>query len=186
MENSISFVGCFTVIWNILDGTVHVVLVKRKDKPVWELPGGGLESQDVVHGQNPFQNCAMREASEESSVIMVRNSLIEEAVLVQRIKVSTSLVTGSVHLYSYMHPFLDGSANNSNFLESLESFVGDETEGVSFTAIHHGFFFREDVSLATKRMIAISINRVCSSREPVTVYSALSLPVFVPKFDLTV
>lgn len=186
-KNIIPFTGCFTAIWNILDGTVHVVLVKRKDKPVWELPGGGLDPEDVAKDEDPFENCAIREVVQESGIKLFQFNLTHEAELVQRVPIGNhSIGIGTVHLYSHKHPQLDGESVNHNFLQNLKLFTGDETQEVSFTPIVKSFFRSKDVSDATKRMIALLLSRVHLQLRPKIIHSALSFPVYIPKFDLTV
>ncbi|MCM3004293.1 NUDIX hydrolase [Priestia koreensis] len=49
--------GCFTIVRNE-EG--HILLVKRKDYPLWDLPGGMLEENEQL------ENCATREVEEET------------------------------------------------------------------------------------------------------------------------
>lgn len=187
MKNTISFVGCFTVVWNVFDNTLHVVLVQRVDKPVWELPGGGLELQDVVKDQDPFKNCAIRELFEETGLILDKRNLKDEAVLSQRVAIGNhSIGTGTVFLYSNLHKGLKGSFENNDFVSNLQSFRSDETAEVLVTPIDVDFFAREDVSLATKRMIGIMMKRIHSHQKHYLVHSALSLNVYIPQFRLDV
>lgn len=187
MKNTISFVGCFTIVWNVYDNTLHVVLVQRKDKPVWELPGGGLEPQDVVEGQNPFENCAIRELLEETGLVLDRRDLKDEAVLAQRVAIGNhSIGAGTVFLYSNMHKALRDLSENNVFVSDLQSFRSDETAQVLVTPIDRDFFIREDVSLATKRMIGILMKRINTHQKHFVVHSALSLSVYIPQFRLDV
>lgn len=186
-KNIISFVGCFTIVWNAPDDIVNVVLVKRNDKPVWELPGGGLDSEDIKEGESPFENCAIRELLQETGLVLDRYNLIDEAVMVQRVTIGNhSIGTGTVFIYSNQHSGLDGSYENKSFVTKLQSFRGDETADVSITPIDEVFFAREDVSLATKRMIGILLKRVSSHKQRRVVHGALSEEVYVPLFGLTV
>lgn len=179
MKNTISFVGCFTIVWNMYgDGTgdeVKVVLVKRKDKPVWELPGGALDPKDIVECQDCFANCAIRELLEEAGMNLEPDQLKSEAILVQSVPIGNNdIALGTVHLYSYRE------RNISSFLRKLESFTGDETEQVLFTLIDEAFFEREDVSRATKRMIAILLKWFYSREEHHDRRGALRTPVYLP------
>jgi 8-oxo-dGTP diphosphatase len=61
--------GCFTVVIN-KDG--HILLAKRKDYPIWDLPGGTCEKEE------PLENCAIRETEEETGYIISINRKIEE------------------------------------------------------------------------------------------------------------
>lgn len=186
MKNTISFVGCFTIVWNMLDDIVNVVLVKRNDKPVWELPGGGLDSEDIKEGESPFENCAIRELFQETGLVLDKYNLIDGAVLVQRVPIGNhSIGTGTVFIYSNRHSGLDGSFENNSFVTKLQSFRGDETADVSITPIDEVFFAREDVSLATKRMISVLLKRISSHEKRHVVYGALSQEVYIPQFDLT-
>ncbi|WP_371413995.1 NUDIX hydrolase [Virgibacillus sp. Bac332] len=53
--------GCFTIVFNKKG---YILLVKRKDYPVWDLPGGMLEKDEHL------ENCAIREAKEETGYII--------------------------------------------------------------------------------------------------------------------
>ncbi|MBU3217825.1 NUDIX hydrolase [Clostridium estertheticum] len=50
--------GAFSIILN--KNKDKILLVKRKDFPIWDLPGGRIEA-----GEN-FTGCAIREAVEET------------------------------------------------------------------------------------------------------------------------
>ena len=54
--------GAFTIILN--ETKNRVLLVKRKDIPIWNLPGGGVEKNERI------TDCAVREASEETGYII--------------------------------------------------------------------------------------------------------------------
>ncbi len=54
--------GCFTIIIN--EQKNRVLLVKRKDFPVWDLPGGRLEVGES------FIDCVIRETIEETGYIV--------------------------------------------------------------------------------------------------------------------
>jgi 8-oxo-dGTP diphosphatase len=53
--------GCFTIV---LNEEGHILLVKRKDYPLWDLPGGKLESGE------PLENCTIRETQEETGYLI--------------------------------------------------------------------------------------------------------------------
>jgi len=53
--------GCFTIVFN-KEG--HILLAKRKDYPLWDLPGGTLEKEE------PLENCAIRETHEETGYVI--------------------------------------------------------------------------------------------------------------------
>ncbi|WP_430786764.1 NUDIX hydrolase [Virgibacillus flavescens] len=53
--------GYFTVIFN-KEG--HILLAKRKDYPLWDLPGGTLEKDERL------ESCAVRETEEETGYII--------------------------------------------------------------------------------------------------------------------
>jgi 8-oxo-dGTP diphosphatase len=53
--------GCFTIVINKKD---HILLAKRKDYPIWDLPGGTLEKEEAL------ENCAKRETEEETGYII--------------------------------------------------------------------------------------------------------------------
>ncbi len=56
-----SSTGCITIIFN-REG--KILLVKRKDYPVWDLPGGRLEENEKL------EVCAIREAEEETGYLI--------------------------------------------------------------------------------------------------------------------
>ncbi|WP_227396082.1 NUDIX hydrolase [Jeotgalibacillus aurantiacus] len=53
--------GCFTIVQNEKE---EVLLVKRKDYPLWDLPGGVLDDAETL------SRCAEREIREESGYIV--------------------------------------------------------------------------------------------------------------------
>jgi 8-oxo-dGTP diphosphatase len=53
--------GCFTIVTN-KEG--NILLAKRKDYPLWDLPGGTLEMEE------PLESCAIRETEEETGYII--------------------------------------------------------------------------------------------------------------------
>ncbi|RDI38016.1 NUDIX hydrolase [Falsibacillus pallidus] len=53
--------GCFTIVLN-KEG--HILLAKRKDYPLWDLPGGTLDENETL------ENCAIREAQEETGYVI--------------------------------------------------------------------------------------------------------------------
>lgn len=53
--------GCFTIV---IDKEGRILLVKRKDYPLWDLPGGALEKDELV------ESCAVRETEEETGYII--------------------------------------------------------------------------------------------------------------------
>jgi 8-oxo-dGTP diphosphatase len=53
--------GCLTIVFN-KEG--HILLAKRKDYPLWDLPGGTLEKKE------PIENCAIRETEEETGYVI--------------------------------------------------------------------------------------------------------------------
>ncbi|MBY6036908.1 NUDIX hydrolase [Fictibacillus nanhaiensis] len=53
--------GCFTIVIN-KEG--HILLAKRKDYPLWDLPGGTLEKEESL------ESCAIRETEEETGYII--------------------------------------------------------------------------------------------------------------------
>lgn len=55
--NAVNTIGCFTIVEN---GEGKILLVKRKDYPVWDLPGGRMEKHEQP------ETCAIREMEEET------------------------------------------------------------------------------------------------------------------------
>jgi 8-oxo-dGTP diphosphatase len=53
--------GCFTIVIN---NKGLVLLAKRKDYPLWDLPGGTLEKDE------PIETCAVRETEEETGYLI--------------------------------------------------------------------------------------------------------------------
>lgn len=53
--------GCFTIVINKEN---HILLAKRKDYPIWDLPGGALEKEEAL------ESCAIRETEEETGYII--------------------------------------------------------------------------------------------------------------------
>lgn len=54
--------GVFAIILN--DEKDRVLLVKRRDYPIWDLPGGKLESEESI------EECAIRETVEETGYLI--------------------------------------------------------------------------------------------------------------------
>ncbi|MDX8291541.1 NUDIX hydrolase [Metabacillus indicus] len=55
--NSSATAGCFSIIKN---NEGNILLVKRRDYPIWDLPGGRVDAGEVL------EECAVREAEEET------------------------------------------------------------------------------------------------------------------------
>ncbi|MGD6795064.1 NUDIX hydrolase [Metabacillus indicus] len=55
--NSIATAGCFSIIKN---NEGNILLVKRRDYPIWDLPGGMADPGELL------EDCAVREAEEET------------------------------------------------------------------------------------------------------------------------
>ncbi|MGX1193415.1 NUDIX hydrolase [Metabacillus sp. SLBN-84] len=55
--NSIASAGCFSIIKN---NEGNILLVKRRDYPIWDLPGGRADPGELL------EECAVREAEEET------------------------------------------------------------------------------------------------------------------------
>lgn len=61
--------GCFTIVEN---ASGEILLVKRKDYPIWDLPGGRLDEREQL------QDCAVREVAEETGYIITIEKKIGE------------------------------------------------------------------------------------------------------------
>ncbi len=177
MENSISAVGCFGVVYTRINGKFKIVLVRRKDGGYLELPGGGLDpALDIIQNTDPFVNCVRREVEEESGLVLSESSLFNRSVLVQRILIGTEgYVIGTVHVYSEFCPELNGT----EFIKKLTSFTSDETSEVVVVSIDEGFFDDTGISLASKRMIASALMNVEVGGKNNVAYSSLSQPQYV-------
>jgi 8-oxo-dGTP diphosphatase len=60
--------GCFTIVMN----KGRILLAKRKDYPLWDLPGGSLEEDELL------EDCAIRETEEETGYIITIKRKIGE------------------------------------------------------------------------------------------------------------
>ena len=67
--------GCFTIVIN---NEGHILLTKRKDYPLWDLPGGKLEEGELL------EFCAVRETKEETGYIISIKRKIGEYYQPQR------------------------------------------------------------------------------------------------------
>jgi len=61
--------GCFTIVENL---SGEILLVKRKDYPIWDLPGGIVDEWELL------QDCAVREVAEETGYIIAIEKKIGE------------------------------------------------------------------------------------------------------------
>ncbi|SFA90641.1 ADP-ribose pyrophosphatase YjhB, NUDIX family [Bacillus sp. cl95] len=61
--------GCFTIVVN---GQDQILLVKRKDYPLWDFPGGRLEDNEKL------EDCAIRETYEETGYKVIIEQKIGE------------------------------------------------------------------------------------------------------------
>ena len=93
------------------DDRKEVLLIKRRDVPVWVLPGGGIES-----GESP-EEAALRELEEETSC---------KALLVKKIAEYTPMnrLARFTHFFEFK-------------LSSGKLSLTDETQGVSFFPLDH-------------------------------------------------
>ncbi|WP_314108749.1 NUDIX hydrolase [Bacillus pseudomycoides] len=63
--------GCFSIV---LNEEGNILLAKRKDYPLWDLPGGKLESGE------PLENCAIRETQEETGYLISIKKKLENII----------------------------------------------------------------------------------------------------------
>ncbi|HIX70612.1 MAG TPA: NUDIX hydrolase [Candidatus Enterococcus stercoravium] len=57
-------------VFNIITQKDNILLLKRRDIPLWDLPGGGLETGESL------EECLLRETSEETGLIVANYKLI--------------------------------------------------------------------------------------------------------------
>ncbi|ENQ3078726.1 NUDIX hydrolase [Bacillus cereus] len=67
--NTTKTTGCFTIVDN---NEGKILLVKRNDYPIWDLPGGTLEENEQL------DTCAIRETKEETGYIIAIKRKIGE------------------------------------------------------------------------------------------------------------
>lgn len=72
--------GAFSVI--VYDG--KYLFLKRKDKGVWDLPGGGFDVNEV-----DYRGVAVREIKEETGIVVSRQDLRLVGILGQRLRKET-------------------------------------------------------------------------------------------------
>lgn len=96
----------------------QVLLVKRRDVPVWVLPGGGIDDRETP------EKAAIREAFEETGLSVKIERPVAEYTPINRL---------ASHTYTYECSPIQG-----------ELTTGDETSDLGFFSIHdlpHSFFF---------------------------------------------
>lgn len=96
----------------------QVLLIKRRDVPVWVLPGGGVDEHETT------DQAAIREAFEETGLIVTIKRAVAEYTPINRL---------SNHTYTF-----ECDPQHGNLT------LGDETQDIGFFSIHqlpHPFFF---------------------------------------------
>lgn len=107
MEKAKFTVGCFVFIF---DEQQRVLMCHRRDKDLWNLPGGGLES-----GEAPWEG-AIREAKEETGLVVEITKLAD-----------VSAKTGKDELvFSFLCKVIGGEITLNEEADKIEYFATDK------------------------------------------------------------
>ncbi|MDQ5949920.1 MAG: hypothetical protein QG563_427 [Patescibacteria group bacterium] len=157
--------GAFTIV----TCSDHVLLFKKRDKDIWELPGGGEEAED----NGSLEKTAVREAMEEVKVKIRPARIIKVGNFIQRFKGRTeegtvelfqaqtfhlpdSHIGKDYFIYNGQRPY-QPEAETSAFVDKI--FEGtEEAERICFINLPKIFDDSIKVSLAHKRMILHWLN----------------------------
>ncbi len=136
----------FTVVTNLQH--TSVVLVKRKDVPVWTLPGGGINLQEAP------ESAAQRELFEETNLTAKFLFHITTYIPINRISQPTHLfITFFPESTLARYPFLDNSGESSE----IEIFSIDKLPEMLFPI--HRIWILEILSLSQKQDIELPVVR---------------------------
>jgi 8-oxo-dGTP pyrophosphatase MutT (NUDIX family) len=135
--------------WSNEQNCPSFLLVQRRDTGIFELPGGGVE-YDLDLENDAFIQCAIREVKQETGLSLCKERTFLDAVLRQRV-LKPIRMFGSLHLFHYQ------LNSTSDVID--ETFTGEETQSIRFFDLVDIDFSDPSISLATKRMILIFMDR---------------------------
>jgi 8-oxo-dGTP pyrophosphatase MutT (NUDIX family) len=76
----------------------NYLFIKRKDKQLWDLPGGGFEKSEI-----DYRGVAQREMQEECGILLPRENIHLFANLGQKLKKAVAEVHGVEYGFLFLH-----------------------------------------------------------------------------------